>query len=118
MYRTTEDSFMSTHDFSALVARHRNYFWTGATRSADWREGQLTALRAMMTERAEDFHAALWTDLRRNRTDADLTDVKFLATEAEHALSHLRQWLKPLSVSTPPVLGPAQVQVQFDPLGG
>src|SRR5580698_3131451 len=86
---------MNTSDFSALVARHRNYFRTGATRSAHWREGQLTALRAMMTDRAKDFHAALWTDLRRNRTDADLTDVKFLATEAEHALSHLRQWMKP-----------------------
>ena len=108
---------MSTPDFSALVARHRTYFRTGATRSAEWREGQLTALRAMMTDRAEDFHAALWTDLRRNRTDADLTDVKYLAAEADHALSHLRQWMKPLSVSTPPVLGPARVQVQFDPLG-
>jgi aldehyde dehydrogenase (NAD+) len=108
---------MSTPDFSPLVARHRAYFRTGATRSTVWREGQLTALRAMMTDRAHDFHAALWTDLRRNRTDADLTDVEFLATEAEHALSHLRQWMKPLSVSTAPVLGPAQVQVQFDPLG-
>src|SRR5438876_9046246 len=108
---------MSTPDFSALVARHRTYFRTGATRSAQWREGQLTALRAMMTDRAEDFYAALWTDLCRNRTDADLTDVRFLATEADHALSHLRQWMKPVSVSTPPVLGPASVQVQFDPLG-
>jgi aldehyde dehydrogenase (NAD+) len=43
--------------------------------------------------------------------------VKYLATEADHALSHLRQWMKPLAVSTPPVLGPARVQVQFDPLG-
>jgi acyl-CoA reductase-like NAD-dependent aldehyde dehydrogenase len=108
---------MSTPEFSALVARHRAYFRTGATRSAQWREGQLTALRAMMTDRAEDFYAALWTDLRRNRTDADLTDVKFLASEADHALSHLRQWMKPLSVSTPRVLEPARVRVQFDPLG-
>src|SRR5438309_1124927 len=108
---------MSTPDFSTLVARHRTHFRTGATRSAEWREGQLTALRAMMTDRAEDFYAALWTDLRRNRTDADLTDVQYLATEADHALSHLRQWMKPLSVSTPPELGPAHGQVQFDPLG-
>ena len=108
---------MSTPEYSALVARHRAYFRTGATRSAEWREGQLTALRAMMTDRAEDFHAALWTDLRRNRTDADLTDVTFLATEADHALSHLRQWMKPLSVGAPPALEPARVQVQFDPLG-
>src|SRR5947208_338837 len=108
---------MSTPDFSAIAARHRNYFRSGATRPVEWREGQLTALRAMMTDHAEDFYAALWSDLRRNRTDADLTDVKYLASEADHALAHLRQWMKPVSVSTPPVLGPARVQVQFDPLG-
>src|SRR5947209_16033290 len=108
---------MSTPDFSALIDRHRAYFRTGATRPAQWREGQLTALRAMMTDHSEDFYAALWTDLRRNRTDADLTDVKYLATEADHALSHLRQRMKPLSVSTPLVLKPARVQVQFDTLG-
>jgi aldehyde dehydrogenase (NAD+) len=43
--------------------------------------------------------------------------VKYLAAEADHALLHLRQWMKPLAVSTPVVLGPARVQVQFDPLG-
>src|SRR3954469_15785502 len=108
---------MSTPDFSALVARHRTYFRTGATRSAEWREGQLTALRTMMTDHAEDFYAALWTDLRRNRTDANLTDVKYLTDEAAHALAHLREWMKPLKVSTPLVLAPAHTQVRFDPLG-
>jgi hypothetical protein len=34
-------------DFSAPVARHRTYFRTGATRSAEWRERQLTALRTV-----------------------------------------------------------------------
>src|SRR5947207_11454633 len=99
---------MSTPDFSTLVAGHRAYFRTGATRPAEWREGQLTALRAMMTDRAEDFYAALWSDLRRNRTDADLTDVKFLADEAQHALAHLRDWMKPAPVSTPAMLAPSE----------
>src|SRR5437868_11138199 len=108
---------MSPPDFSTLVARHRTHFRTGATRSAEWREGQLTALRAMMTDRAEDFYAALWTDLRRNRTDADLTDVKFLADEADHALSQVRQWMEPVSVRPPLMLELARVQVRFDPLG-
>src|SRR5580658_4482604 len=103
---------MSTPDFSSLVARHRAYFRTGATRSADWREGQLTALKAMMTDRAEDFHAALSTDLRRNRIDADLIDVAFLANEAEHALAHLRQWMKAARFSTPPILEPAHGEVR------
>ena len=81
---------MSIFDFSAPVSRHRSYFRPGATRPAEWRERQLTALRAIMTDRASDFYEAPWTDLRRNRTDADLTDVKYLADEIDHVLTHLR----------------------------
>jgi len=108
---------MSPTDFTALVSRHRSYFRTGATRSVEWREGQLNALRTMMIDRAEDFYASLWTDLRRNRTDADLTDVKFLVGEADHALAHLRDWMKPVPISTPPMFTPSYAQVRFDPLG-
>ena len=61
---------MSPADFPALVSRHRKYFRSAATRSTEWRERQLKALRAMMTERAEDFYAALWADLRRNHLAA------------------------------------------------
>src|SRR5258706_8155200 len=108
---------MKTPDFPALVSRHRHYFRTGATRSVEWRESQLTALRAMMMDRAENFYTSLWTDLRRNRTDADLTDVKFLASEVDHVLANLRNWMKPTPVSAPPMLAPADVEVRFDPLG-
>src|SRR5258705_4477068 len=108
---------MNTTDFPALVSRHRRYFRTGATRSVEWRERQLTALRAMMTDRAEDFYASLWTDLRRNRTDEHLTDVKYMTGEVDHALAHLRDWMKSASVSTPPSLAPSDAHVRFDPLG-
>src|SRR3954467_3686523 len=108
---------MNTTEFPALVSRHRNYFQTGATRSVEWREGQLNALRAMMTDRAEDFYASLWTDLRRNRSDADLSDVKYMITEADHALAHLRDWMKPVPISTPPMFTPPDAQVRFHPLG-
>ncbi len=108
---------MSIRDFGPLVSRHRRYFRTGITRSVEWRESQLTALRDMMNDRAEDFYAALWTDLRRSKVDADWTDVKYITSEADHALSHVRQWMKPLRVSTPLVLAPSHAQVRFDPLG-
>src|SRR5260370_33763642 len=107
---------MSTLNFSTLVARHRSYFRTGATRPAQWREGQLTALSAMITDRAEDFYAALWSDLRRNRNDADLTDVKYLASEAEHVRAHVREWMKPVPAGTPTALSASEVRVRFDPL--
>lgn len=82
---------MEAADFPALIARHRNCFLSGRTRPVEWREAQLDALHALMTERADDFFDALWKDLRRNRVDADATDVKYVADEAAYARHHLRR---------------------------
>src|SRR5580658_7827738 len=104
-------------DYAQIVARHRDYFLSGATRPVEWRENQLTALQTMMTERADEFYDAMWRDLHRNRVDADLTDVKYVADEAGYALAHLRKWMHPQVVSTPIALAPAHTKVRFDPLG-
>lgn len=108
---------MSTQDYKSLVALHRKYFESGATRSFRWRQSQLIALRSMMKEHAEDFYAALWEDLRRNRLEADWVDVKYITSEIDHVLAHLRRWMKPVSVSAPLVLTPSRAHVRFDPLG-
>jgi aldehyde dehydrogenase (NAD+) len=108
---------MTTLDFASLASRHRNYVRSGATRPAEWRERQLIALQTMMKDRAEAFYAALWTDLRRNRVDADWTDVKYLASEVDYALAHLRTWMRPQRVRTPLVMAPSHAEVRFDPLG-
>src|SRR5215471_9099925 len=112
-----EDHSMNTPDFATLLSGHRKYFQSGATRAAKWREQQLIALRAMMKDHAEEFYAALWTDLRRNRIDSDWTDVKYISSEAKHAIAQLPRWMKPLRVNTPLVLAPSRSQVRFDPLG-
>src|SRR5579883_2668460 len=98
---------MATEDFRRRVTLHRNYFRSGATRSAKWRERQLIALRSMMKDHADDFYAALWTDLRRNRTEADWVDVKYMTSEIDYVLSRLGQWMTPLPVSTPLILTPS-----------
>jgi aldehyde dehydrogenase (NAD+) len=108
---------MAVSDFEQLVTRHRKYFLAGKTRPVEWREAQLAALQALMTERAEDFFDALWKDLRRNRIDADLTDVKFIADEGAYARRRLRRWMRPLCESTPLIMAPGHTRVRFDPLG-
>lgn len=108
---------VSAPDYADLVTRHRRYFQSGASRPIEWRESQLLALRAMLADHAEDFYAALWADLRRNRVDADWTDVKYLASEINHALAHLREWTAPKAIGTPLVLAPSRAYVRFDPLG-
>jgi aldehyde dehydrogenase (NAD+) len=106
-----------TADFAATLARHRAYFRSGRTRPAEWREAQLAAVRALVTERADEFCKALWSDLRRNRVDATLADLKAVADEAAHARRRVRRWMKPQRESTPFFLRPGRTVVHFDPLG-
>src|SRR5207248_8489582 len=113
----TQGSKTGVPDFSNLVADHRAYFLSGVTRSAEWRESQLRALHSMLQDHAEDFYAALWSDLRRNRIEADLVDVKCTTGEIDHVLAHFRRWMKPVPVSTPLQLAPSHGEVRFDPLG-
>jgi len=108
---------MTSPDFSALVARQREFFLSGATRPVAWRKAQLEALKALFTENHDELCDALWKDLRRNVVDADLMDVAYNAKEAEYALKHVDAWMKPERVPTPLVLEPGHVLVRRDPLG-
>jgi acyl-CoA reductase-like NAD-dependent aldehyde dehydrogenase len=87
-------------DFGKLIANHRAYYLSGATRPVEWRERQSIALRSMMKDHAEDFYETLWSDLRRNRIEADFVDVKYMTSEIDHVLAHLRRWMKPVPVGT------------------
>jgi acyl-CoA reductase-like NAD-dependent aldehyde dehydrogenase len=106
-----------TSGYGDLVRKHRAYFLSGKTRPADWRDAQLTALAAMITENAKDLHAALWADLRRNWIDADLVDVAAVAHEAQYAKQNLAKWMQPMKADVPPMMLPGEVRVRFDPLG-
>jgi aldehyde dehydrogenase (NAD+) len=108
---------MTASDFGPLVARHRTCFLSGKTRSLAWRLDQLHALQAMVAEHAQEFFDALWKDLRRNRVDADATDVQFIVAEAKHARRNLRRWMQPRRERTPLMFSPGRTAVRFDPLG-
>jgi aldehyde dehydrogenase (NAD+) len=103
--------------YSTLVAKQREYFLAGETRSASWRRSELQALKALFKERHDELCDALWKDLRRNVVDADSMDVAYNVREADHALKHLAKWMKPERVGTPLVLEPGHVRVRRDPLG-
>src|SRR3989449_8031789 len=48
-------SSSSQQDFGALVARHRNYFRSGATRPVEWRGRQVIAVGALVEEPGGGF---------------------------------------------------------------
>ena len=108
---------MSTSDYTTLVAGQRAYFKAGKTRPAKWRIQQIKAIKAMIDENREAMYKALWHDLRRNKTDADLMDVDYNIREADYALAHLDKWMKQEHIHTPLLMEPGHVRVRRDPFG-
>jgi aldehyde dehydrogenase (NAD+) len=115
--QATRKAAVPNLDFTALVAAQREFFLSGATRSASWRKAQLAALKALFIENHDELCEALWKDLRRNVVDADLMDVAYNANEADYALKHLEEWMTPERAHTPLVMKPGHVRVRRDPLG-
>ena len=108
---------MAVPDYSSLIACQREYFLSGCTRPAAWRKSQLQAVKALFTENHDELCDALWKDLRRNVTDADLMDVEYNVKEADYALRHLDAWMEPQRVHTPLVFEPGHVRIRRDPFG-
>ena len=108
---------MSEPDFASLVASQRAYFLSGKTRPVAWRVEQLNAIRTMLEESRDAMREALWHDLRRNETDADLMDIDINIREVDHALEHLDDWMEVKHEPTPVVMQPAHVRVRREPLG-
>ena len=100
-----------------IVAGLRYSFAQGVTRPVEWRRGQLMRLRELLVEHSGDFEAALHADLGKSPTEAQLTEIGFLVSEIDHALSNLAKWMRPRRASVPLALQPATGKIVPEPLG-
>lgn len=114
---TTAPSPTTTADIPGAVARLRATFTSGKTRPAEWRREQLRRMRTMLVEREAELLAALATDLGKPPTEAWATDVGFVISEIDHALRHLRRWMRPERIWAPLVTRPARARLVHEPLG-
>ncbi|MFI6769034.1 aldehyde dehydrogenase family protein [Streptomyces sp. NPDC050355] len=104
-------------DAAAVVDRLRTTFATRRTVSPDWRRGQLTALRTLLTDHRDDLLTALAADLGKGPEEAYRTEIGFTVNEIDHTLDHLDDWLAPRPAELPERLLPATARVVREPLG-
>jgi aldehyde dehydrogenase (NAD+) len=100
-----------------VVSRLRAAFQSGRTKPLEWRKAQLTALKAMLLEQADDFLAALHADLGKNAAEARSAEITFVANEVDHTLEHLDAWVAPEAAPLPERLMPGRGTVVREPLG-
>jgi aldehyde dehydrogenase (NAD+) len=81
-------------DIANTVARLRETFATGKTRTVQWRQAQLRGLEKMLAENEPAIAAALEKDLDRSPFEAWLADVAVTAGEARYAAKNVKKWMR------------------------
>lgn len=107
----------ATAAISDVVAGLRSRFDSGATRSLAWRLRQLRGLRELLLSHSADFEAALASDLAKNATESQVTEIGFVVAEIDHTIANLRRWLKPQRVAVPLALLPGKAATVLEPVG-
>lgn len=118
MSTTTARSFdVSEQQIQTFVQTQRDFFRSGRTKEYHFRKEQLEKLRDLIQNNEDAIIEALHQDLGKHEFEAYTTEVGFVMTEIDEALGHLRKWMKPKKVGTPPFLQVASSRVQPEPYG-
>ncbi|RSM64785.1 aldehyde dehydrogenase family protein [Actinoplanes sp. ATCC 53533] len=104
-------------DIAAAVRTARRRYDSGATRPTTWRIAQLDALARLLRTNGDHIEQALWQDLRKNPTEARLTETAVVLADIAYTRRRLRRWARPRRVGLPIVLRPATARLVPEPLG-
>jgi aldehyde dehydrogenase (NAD+) len=104
-------------DHAATIARQREFFLTGATRSREFRQQNLRALRNALVASETALLDALHADLRKPAAEAYAAEIGMVLGEIRHALCHLDVWMKPERRRAPWLAWPARASLLPEPLG-
>ncbi len=86
---------------SERIENHKNYYFTGETKTYQFRKNQLEALRNVIKEYEPEVMQALKKDLHKSEWEAYTTEIGFLLEEIKFTLKHLNDWMSPRKVKTP-----------------
>ena len=85
--------------------------------SAEQRKAKLQRLANALLDRRETFYAALQADFQKAPVEVDLTEIKAVTKEAEHAIANLNDWMAPDRVSSPLLFTGTRSEIHYEPKG-
>ncbi|MDR0827116.1 MAG: aldehyde dehydrogenase family protein [Desulfovibrio sp.] len=103
--------------YSRLLQKQREYFLSGATLPHQSRVEALQAFGKAVGDRQDSIVKALHEDLGKNAGESLMLEIGPVMDGLRHTLAHLRQWMRPFQLPSPPPLQPGRSSVICEPLG-
>jgi aldehyde dehydrogenase (NAD+) len=115
--KPTNHTATTEQEIIAIVAKQRNYFKTGATRSYASRVENLKKLKTAIIKYETSLHAALKQDLGKPEFEAYLSETGFSLLDISETISKLKRWMKPKWTLTSLLTQPGSSRIHYSPLG-
>jgi aldehyde dehydrogenase (NAD+) len=85
--------------------------------SAEQRIAKLQRLADTLLDRRQTFYDALQADFQKAPVEVDLTEIKAVTKEAEHAIAQLEDWMAPDRVTSPLLFTGTRSEIHYEPKG-
>lgn len=106
----------SLEQIQTYLHLQKEYFFSGATDSIDFRIAQLQKLKKLIQNNEQQILNALAADLGKSEFEAYASEIGMIYEEINFHLKHIRRWTKQGKRSTSIIHFPAQSYVYHRPL--
>jgi aldehyde dehydrogenase (NAD+) len=104
-------------DIDVLFERQRAHQWTVRRRTATERVATLKRLKRAIVAHREEILDAMHADFRKNRSEAELSEIQLVLNELNAAIAGTPEWMRPEKVATPLHLVGTRSRIQHGPRG-
>lgn len=104
-------------DIHRIFRLQQQHHFTVARSTARQRIVKLQRLHDAMMRYREEITRAVWNDLRKSPTEANISELGVVNGEIRHTIRNLRSWMTPKRVDTPMVLFGTASEIRYEPKG-
>lgn len=104
-------------DIKAIFDRQEARRWTTSRSSAEERIAKLARFREAVLARADEFCEAIGRDFGKPPAESLITEIYPVVAEINHAMRHLRRWMRPVRVGTPLLLFGTRAEYRHEAKG-
>ncbi|XP_042517532.1 aldehyde dehydrogenase family 3 member H1-like [Macadamia integrifolia] len=102
---------------ASLVKELRGTFYTGKTKSYEWRVAQIKSILKMLTDKERDIIEAIHKDLSKPEAEAYVAEISMSKSSCNHTLKDLKHWMKPEKAQTSFTTFPSSAEIVPEPFG-
>jgi len=108
---------MTEKEIINIVAKQRDYFKSGATKSYQSRIKNLNKLKSALIKYESEINAGLRQDLGKPAFESYLSETGFSLLDISETIRKLKRWMKPKRTLTSLLTQPGSSRIYYSPLG-